>query len=204
MWMIFTGGFDAALEWPDFDKRVVILQDIYQSNYTVADLYEAWALYAFANLCISYIDLVLNASHHVFNPLREVMLSGILGFVMVTAGQSILKLSIAFLESSIMPDICETYADFCHLDQQFQGAGFVASAVAIFNIRVVENEFHTDMIRFKPTMKFWATKVLVSIAFIQEAGLFVANTIFKVVFFVYVFFSIFLLLKKLKNKFFKF
>jgi hypothetical protein len=55
----------------------------------------------------------------------------------------------------------------------FLGAGFVASFAAIGNIMLVERSFHhvLDEHRgqeFRPAPKFWGTKVLVTLAFIQS------------------------------------
>merc|ERR1740121_1496156 len=50
----------------------------------------------------------------------------------------------------------------------FYGAGFVASFAAIGNIMQVERGFHGSLEEFRPCMKFWGTKVLVSIAFLQD------------------------------------
>ncbi|CAK0837806.1 unnamed protein product [Prorocentrum cordatum] len=53
----------------------------------------------------------------------------------------------------------------------FYGAGFVASFAAIANIMQVERGFHGTLKEFRPRMKFWGTKVLVSIAFLQDLAL---------------------------------
>merc|ERR1712039_893075 len=53
----------------------------------------------------------------------------------------------------------------------FQGAGFVASFAAIGNIVEIERGFHNHLSDFKPFMKFWGTKVIVSIAFLQSTAL---------------------------------
>merc|ERR1712050_441500 len=50
----------------------------------------------------------------------------------------------------------------------FLGTGCVASTAAICNILQIERTFHYELLRFKPFWKFWGTKVLVSIAFLQS------------------------------------
>merc|ERR1719324_220311 len=50
----------------------------------------------------------------------------------------------------------------------FLGTGCVASTAAICNILQIERTFHYELLHFKPFWKFWGTKVLVSIAFLQS------------------------------------
>eukprot|EP00398_MALV-I-01_sp_L67-1_P000990 gene990-342_t len=170
-------GSSPTVEMPHFEKRVRALTDIYNSNFTVADLYEAWALYCFATLCISYIGLIRATAgdHAIVKPLQDILLSGIMVFVLVTAAQSFLKLGIGFAESTIGLDVCDVYPEVCRLDGPFVGAGFVASTVAIYDIIIVEREFSGDMTTFQPGAKFLATKALVSLAFLQQVGLAAVN-----------------------------
>eukprot|EP00401_Gymnodinium_catenatum_P014689 CAMPEP_0117551574 /NCGR_PEP_ID=MMETSP0784-20121206/49260_1 /TAXON_ID=39447 /ORGANISM="" /LENGTH=483 /DNA_ID=CAMNT_0005348615 /DNA_START=51 /DNA_END=1502 /DNA_ORIENTATION=+ len=55
----------------------------------------------------------------------------------------------------------------------FMGAGYATSFAAIGNIMLVESNFHDVWQRdelkcFKPSLKFWCTKVLVTLAFLQS------------------------------------
>jgi len=50
----------------------------------------------------------------------------------------------------------------------FLGAGFIASFAAIGNIMIIEEDFHHLLKEFKPALKFWGTKILVSLAFLQS------------------------------------
>jgi len=52
-----------------------------------------------------------------------------------------------------------------------KGGGFIASFAAIGNLIEVERGFHQYMLSFKPLLKFVGTKILVSIAFMQQIGL---------------------------------
>ncbi|CAK0827305.1 unnamed protein product [Prorocentrum cordatum] len=47
------------------------------------------------------------------------------------------------------------------------GMGCVASSVAICNMIKIERTFHIELANFGPFLKFWGTKILVSIAFLQ-------------------------------------
>lgn len=50
----------------------------------------------------------------------------------------------------------------------FLGAGFIASFAAIGNIMIIEEDFEELLEEFKPAKKFWGTKILVSLAFLQS------------------------------------
>jgi hypothetical protein len=50
----------------------------------------------------------------------------------------------------------------------FLGAGFIASFAAIGNIMIVEEDFEELLHEFSPSLKFWGTKILVSLAFLQS------------------------------------
>merc|ERR1711934_436968 len=50
----------------------------------------------------------------------------------------------------------------------FLGAGFIASFAAIGNIMIIEEDFHHLLTEFRPALKFWGTKILVSLAFLQS------------------------------------
>jgi len=54
----------------------------------------------------------------------------------------------------------------------FSGAGFVSSFAAIGNIVKVETAFHRQLREFGPFWKFWGTKILVSIAYMQSTALY--------------------------------
>jgi len=60
------------------------------------------------------------------------------------------------------PAIKATSHDF------FLGAGFIASFAAIGNIMIIEEDFEELLHEFHPALKFWGTKILVSLAFLQS------------------------------------
>lgn len=69
------------------------------------------------------------------------------------------------------PDRVEEYASK-HFQNKVHwfllGVGAVTSTVAISNILTLESTFHEELHHFFPSGKFWSTKILVSIAFLQE------------------------------------
>merc|ERR1711934_1098119 len=56
--------------------------------------------------------------------------------------------------------------DFVHAF--FLGTGLVASFAAIGNVMIVEEDFEELLKEFKPSLKFWGTKMLVSLACMQS------------------------------------
>merc|ERR1711953_694459 len=51
----------------------------------------------------------------------------------------------------------------------FLGFGFAASFAAINNIMALEHSFEEYLENFRPSVKFWGTKILVSLACIQSS-----------------------------------
>lgn len=54
--------------------------------------------------------------------------------------------------------------DFCF------GMSMVSSTAAISNVMMIEHDFHHLLLKFKPSCKFWGTKILVSLAAIQSCA----------------------------------
>merc|ERR1712129_78876 len=55
----------------------------------------------------------------------------------------------------------------------FLGMGTIASSAAIGNVVTVEHTFEEFLNKFSPSPKFWSTKILVTIAFLQSLLLYV-------------------------------
>lgn len=178
---------------------------VYEADYQIADLYEAWALYHFGTLVVSVVSKEFRtiSSHRVFGAgaqiracksgsvrheidiekqrreledslhesLQKLTMQGILPFVFCCAAQSLYGLALPVLQThveSFAPSIWEAVKDSeLRMHDFFLGMGAVASTAAISNIIRVERIFHHQLLDFKPFWKFWGTKVLVSIAFLQ-------------------------------------
>jgi hypothetical protein len=54
--------------------------------------------------------------------------------------------------------------DFCF------GMSMVSSCAAITNVMMIESDFHALLHEFSPAMKFWGTKILVSLAAVQSCA----------------------------------
>jgi len=184
MWGLFTGSVRQGQEstaWKDLQTMEV---NIYLSNFQTADLYEAWALYQFAELCLHQISSGLNSSCRtgMESPTKERMseenqllvktvhrltAQGVLAFVLVCCLNASYRLALAFYTVMFHADAPAFFSQ--DLDRYFVAMGLIASTEAIMNVVIVESTFHKQLEDFRPRAKFWSTKVLVSIAFMQEA-----------------------------------
>jgi len=187
-------------------ERVEVISEMYETNFMVADMYEAWALFQFASLALSVVrakheehndwgqatkDLavgekfvkrstklqkgwneLLTIQKHLEDSLGLMTVQGIYAFILTCFAQSIYYLTlgtIAYL--ALYPDLTKALnegATKAAVHYGFLGAGLISSSAAIGNIVVVEQGFHDELHSFKPMAKFWATKVLVSLAFLQS------------------------------------
>jgi len=149
-----------------------------ETDYMVADLYEAWALYQFLKLTMELIAssiLKQGRSHDIEERAAARTLTGVYSAVD----------SLAWLGPYLFLWICSTQAgwalyllffvdestqwsDYESAMAQFRAAGFLASCAAIWNVAVVETSFHGHLHGYSPVLKFVTVKILVSFAFFQR------------------------------------
>merc|ERR1711970_229008 len=98
-------------------------------------------------------------------------MQGVLSSVVCCTAQSVYGLGLPLLQEYfefVAPKVWEVVKDSeIRVHDFFLGMGSVASTAAICNIIRVERIFHHQLTEFKPFWKFWGTKILVSIAFLQ-------------------------------------
>jgi hypothetical protein len=161
-----------------------------KTSMLVGDLYEAWALYQFAELIFEVIHSVMSkdiglsrknakenedlmVSHDrlvmSYEATKSLAWLGILTFVAVCVGEAGWSLWLLFFSNSTdirTPEGAEAYEESM---SQFTLAGFIASGAAVYNVYKVEHTFQDAFLKdFHPTIKFLTVKVLVSMAFIQR------------------------------------
>lgn len=169
--------------------------EMFESNFMVADIYEAYALFIFGKLLIEVLSQKLNVNDDVARTtprtttdiqrmsasLGRLTIAGIMLFFYTCLGQACYTLfvtTMGFLniaEPLFSPDPeVDSLFQNEHVRESsrffFLGAGFVASFAAIGNIMQVETTFHDALKNFHPAPKFWGTKILVTLAFIQSCG----------------------------------
>jgi hypothetical protein len=113
--------------------------------------------------------------------MKTLTVAGVKLFAMSCLLQGVYMLTIttmAFDFPWVKPELFSRSADTPGLFQQeatknmahyfFLGCGFLASFAAIGNIMIIEEDFEDLLHEFKPAYKFWGTKILVSLAFLQS------------------------------------
>lgn len=170
MWMLTTGTVFESID--QYHKMKKIELEFYESNYYVADLYEAWALWCFSRLCVGTVrnKCVSNGwgknARQLFTPLRKITLLGVESFVATYAITALYQLGISVAESS-GNDVCVNFPAVCSFQGYTAGAGFLASCLALYNIVAFERYLEPYLHDFSPSLKFWGAKILVSLAFVQ-------------------------------------
>lgn len=186
MWKIMSNTFGEDADEP-WAERFTHDMERYEAAYQVADLYEAWALHHFAVLAMQVLRKIFHASGGHLNQVdtsspvyqawagtlrglhksvRSLTMQGIWSFVIVCAVSAMYGLTAPILEEAFALDTSAAMKDKVRFF--FLGMGTVASTAAICNILQIERRFHHELLLFKPFWKFWGTKVLVSIAFLQS------------------------------------
>eukprot|EP00928_Gymnodinium_smaydae_P042681 TRINITY_DN28705_c0_g1_i1.p1 TRINITY_DN28705_c0_g1~~TRINITY_DN28705_c0_g1_i1.p1 ORF type:complete len:547 (-),score=70.68 TRINITY_DN28705_c0_g1_i1:169-1809(-) len=196
-----------------WSSHVYHIEQMYDTNFELADLYEAWALQSFALLCfvrvgrqikleaptVKYIietlqkhlagvqgdgsrdrrildDLIIlnNPQAFLFEPLQRTAGIGVMVFVYTYATKSLYLLGLSIMEDApINKPLCGPEGllpAVCSLTSYVDGAAFLASTLAIYNLVVFEHKLDVILRKenFRPFLKFLTVKVLVSIAFFQN------------------------------------
>jgi len=196
MWMIcanWTGG--GLHDVVDFNNhhswigRLVVCQNMYKTNFMVADVYEAWALYQFAWLTLEVISTQRTKRKdaasadgsvdidHSQQGIEALTMQGIYLFIigcLLEAAYYLFTTSVeAFFGAAALKFTIATTRIKEQVHFFFLGVGSIASSAAIGNVVTVELTFHSLLEEFRPAGKFWSTKILVSIAFLQSLLLYV-------------------------------
>lgn len=175
-YMVMTGSQARVVDVESFHKAEDTLDQMYDANYAIAELYESWAIMCFCSLCIWKVKMVSEESHwdrnarRLFKPLRSVTLIGVYSFVIVMGLEAIYKLLLSASKESFGYDICSggfIGKTFCSFKSWQDGAAFVVSSQALYNIVVFETSLERWLEQFEPKWKFVGAKILVSIAFLQ-------------------------------------
>eukprot|EP00401_Gymnodinium_catenatum_P074139 CAMPEP_0117496878 /NCGR_PEP_ID=MMETSP0784-20121206/20887_1 /TAXON_ID=39447 /ORGANISM="" /LENGTH=582 /DNA_ID=CAMNT_0005291869 /DNA_START=1 /DNA_END=1749 /DNA_ORIENTATION=+ len=120
------------------------------------------------------LTILNNPKELLFEPLRQTAGIGVMVFVYTYALKSIYLLGLSLLASPPFDvQLCGPQGLFqaaCSLTNYVDGAAFLASTLAIYNLVVFEHRLK-DILRremFKPEWKFITVKIMVSIAFMQD------------------------------------
>lgn len=151
-------------------NRTVHEMEVYEANYEVADLYEAWALFAFSRVCTRFVKTKLRGpeSLRLGTMLENNTLLGIKFFV----GFYMFKALFYVFRNYWTRGLCASSSWACVGvgDPYLEGAAFLVSTIAIANIVSFEGAFHEELHEFEPKLKFIGVKLLVSACFMQKAA----------------------------------
>mmetsp|Transcript_44018 Transcript_44018/g.114467 ORF Transcript_44018/g.114467 Transcript_44018/m.114467 type:complete len:428 (-) Transcript_44018:117-1400(-) len=171
-------------EVADIQNMVEARSDI---CFFVGDLFEAWALYQFGQLTLDLIRSTIGRGTSDTDPherekaqalLRAHAAVESLAWLGVT-----LFLVVCILQagwSIYLLTFTDTSDDWTSYNSQmncFTAAGVVASFAAIWNVTIVERNFHIYLDSYAPLMKFITVKIIVTFAFFQQALVYVLEAI---------------------------
>lgn len=165
-----------------FETAAIVAVSKSETCFWVGDLYEAWALFQFANLSLEVIENYFQreqgnseASSTTLQAFKAVISLAWMGtwiFVIVCvlqAGWTIWIMTVGQVDAKS--------DEFQGVTRMFTAAGMVASGAAIWNVHVVGSFFHEYLKGFNPVLKFITVKIVVSFAFFQHGAVYMLQAI---------------------------
>eukprot|EP00927_Polykrikos_kofoidii_P062729 TRINITY_DN57537_c0_g1_i1.p1 TRINITY_DN57537_c0_g1~~TRINITY_DN57537_c0_g1_i1.p1 ORF type:complete len:439 (-),score=57.44 TRINITY_DN57537_c0_g1_i1:156-1472(-) len=189
-------GNDTDQMFLNAEERKAFLQQMFEANFCVADIYEALALLAFGNVVMvvlkqKFISLTTLERERIIvvqmgNSIERLALAGVHLFAGAWLVQGAYFLGVTtmgylrwgnrwFSIDIANPGFFQTPVMKVYTDGCFSGMGFVASAAAISNLFFLEVSFTTLLAEFGTKQKFWAVKILVTVSYMQMTGLAYVN-----------------------------
>mmetsp|Transcript_88374 Transcript_88374/g.197732 ORF Transcript_88374/g.197732 Transcript_88374/m.197732 type:complete len:250 (+) Transcript_88374:2-751(+) len=186
MWMICANSKVGSLGYvEDFNgnrdwlARLVLCQNMYTTNFMISDVYESWALLHFANLTLAVVEAEQRKrgsadSGTYSRGLASLTNQGIYLFNFTCGLEALYHLFTTSVEAffdengQVLNFLIMVHQYREQVEFFFLGMGAIASTAAIGNVVTVEVTFEEFLEDFRPSAKFWSTKILVSIAFMQS------------------------------------
>eukprot|EP00927_Polykrikos_kofoidii_P083936 TRINITY_DN8721_c0_g2_i1.p1 TRINITY_DN8721_c0_g2~~TRINITY_DN8721_c0_g2_i1.p1 ORF type:complete len:652 (+),score=76.48 TRINITY_DN8721_c0_g2_i1:235-2190(+) len=181
MWSIMTQDFDPALDCPRWDvkaramvprsteDKITLQKLVFSSNFALADMYEAWALFCFGRMVAQVMqpELRKKIKMDVVNAFEILLLVDVTVFVGVCVVGAAYQILLTWFQWRLGRNVCESSPAFCSLSPYITGANWCVSSIAIYNLFTIETKFHhlDIMEKFKPRLKFWSIKLMVLVAF---------------------------------------
>lgn len=199
MWGISANYVSRDHRFNTYKDRMEYHTDMFEAALMVGDIYESFALYMFGRIVMlvlkehigakqvaslkdlgpsgrtSTVLFELNKSvGDLIDRMKALALLGIRLFCITCTLQAVYMLILTATEwelgmaasKNVLKDSARD--DYTNI---FYGAGFVASCAAIGNLVGIETGFHEELEGFGAFLKFWGTKVLVSIAYMQKIAI---------------------------------
>jgi len=171
MWASMMSNFAPALQCYErtLQQKRDLLTDVYESNFALADMYEAWALFCFGNMVAKVMQPELRKKIRldVVRAFEDLLLIDVSVFVLVCAVGAIYLIILTWCKWRLGVDLCNKYPFVCSLQYYLVGANWCSSSIAIYNLYTIEHKFGKldSMKKFSPNLKFWSIKLMVIVAF---------------------------------------
>jgi len=173
VWSNMSGMYQPTLNcWNYSDAKKQKLQDsVYDTNFSLADMYEAWALFGFGQIVAKVMqpELQRKIRLDVFKSFESLLLIDVSVFVLVCGLGAVYSISLTWTSWRLGIDMCDEghYPAACSIQSNLVGANWAVSSIAIYNLYTIETKFEhlSDMRQFHPRYKFWSIKLMVLVAF---------------------------------------
>mmetsp|Transcript_81627 Transcript_81627/g.141891 ORF Transcript_81627/g.141891 Transcript_81627/m.141891 type:complete len:653 (-) Transcript_81627:110-2068(-) len=144
-------------------------EEVYESNFALADFYEAFALYAFCMMVLQVLrpELRKKINTDVIKAIESILNVDVVTFVIVCVATAVWDILVNYAKYRLLMTWIADLSIITTMQEYFVGANWAASCIAIYNIYTFEHKFHNmkEMKSFKPSLKFWSIKIMVMIAF---------------------------------------
>lgn len=165
-------------------------RQIAESDTGVAEMYDAYALWCFGTLAVTFVEEKMQTQNKIIAVLRTTTLLGVTMYVVTAVCSALYNISLSCMKVWISPDVCssEPWNDvvvnassnvsgftgdrlfqgdsgFCTFQNIIYGANWATSTIAIYNLVYFEVTLHDEIQDFNPRLKFWSMKIPVTLAF---------------------------------------
>jgi hypothetical protein len=191
----------SVVRFSGYEERKGFLNEMYAANFAVGDLMETIALVTFGELIAAYLKhrMEITKKHMEDKKVEEkdvetltaatetvsqLTVAGVQLFCLACILSSAWDLTITTMPQyfpGVADNLFSTNPENLGSLQKeemrskaetfFLGFSFAASFAAIGNIMILEENYHHFLTEFMPSLKFWGTKILVSLACLQSCVL---------------------------------
>lgn len=173
------------------DKNMAFVIAKAETCLWIGDLYESWALYQFGVLSLEVMKNFLmrqslspepeeraaaNALLVAHPAVVRLAWVGIMAFVLTSVTDAGVALFYLVFGSG-SPQLVHK---FYKAESSLNYAGFMACCAAIFNVYVVESQFHQFLEEFFPYLKFLTVKILISFAYGEQYFFIILQTVYDI------------------------
>mmetsp|Transcript_113471 Transcript_113471/g.316009 ORF Transcript_113471/g.316009 Transcript_113471/m.316009 type:complete len:468 (+) Transcript_113471:194-1597(+) len=166
------------------------LQAVSEASSSLAEMYDAYALWCFGNLGMRVAARELRRQEElersqVFAVLRGTLMFGVQAYVVTSVLGALYSIGLAFVRLHLRPSLCsaaparhgpnatgaqewqeqEQDSGWCTFTNVIYGADFATSTIAIYNLFSFEHQLRGPLEKFSPGLKFWSMKVPVTLSF---------------------------------------